>query len=112
MFGQAVGGRMKDVPKGTKAKPTPRMPDGKPDLGNGKALGIKHCREPNRNRPPGSGRSPVEKRFVAPFLPWAKEYYDKAQDNLAKDDPESRCLPPGTPRMQATPFPFQIYPAS
>ena len=41
MFGQAVGGRMKDVPKGTKAKPTPRLADGKPDLGNGAVPGIR-----------------------------------------------------------------------
>jgi hypothetical protein len=28
---------------------------------------------------------------------------------LGIEDPEARCLPPGIPRMQATPFPFQIY---
>ena len=110
MFGQAVGGRMKDVPKGTKAKPTPRLADGKPDLGNGTGAWnpntVANLTGTGRQ---GPGRSPVEKRFVAPFLPWAKEFYDKAQNNLAKDDPESRCLPPGIPRMMATPFPFQIY---
>jgi hypothetical protein len=29
--------------------------------------------------------------------------------SLSKDDPEGLCLPPGIPRMMATPFPFQIF---
>jgi hypothetical protein len=110
MFGQVVGGRMNDVAKGTKAGPTPRMPDGKPDLGNGKgAWNPRTVANMTGTGRQGPNRSPVEKRFGAPFLPWAKKFYDEAQANLAKDDPESRCLPPGIPRMQATPFPFQIY---
>jgi hypothetical protein len=110
VFGQAVGGRMQDVPKGTKAGPAPRMPDGKPDLGNGSgAWNPRTVANLTGTGRQGPARSPVEKRFEHPFLPWAKAFYDKAQDNLAKDDPESRCLPPGIPRMMATPFPFQIY---
>lgn len=107
---QAVGGRMKDVPKGTKAGPAPRLPDGKPDLGNGKgAWNPNTVANATGTGRQGPNRSPVAKRFEAPFQPWAKEYYAKAQDNLAKEDPEARCLPPGIPRMQFTPFPFQIY---
>jgi hypothetical protein len=51
----------------------------------------------------------VEKQVDVPMLDWTKAYYEKAQDNLGVDDPEARCLPPGIPRMQATPFPFQMY---
>jgi hypothetical protein len=107
---QAVGGRFNDVAKGTKAGPVPRLPDGKPDLGNGKGAWnprtIVNLAGIGRQ---GPARSPVEKVIEIPFLAWSKEYYEKAQANLAVDDPEARCLPPGIPRMQATPFPFQIY---
>jgi len=43
------------------------------------------------------------------FLPEAKKIYQQRNSNLSKDDPEAWCLPPGIPRMMATPFPFQIY---
>ncbi|MEP6961352.1 MAG: hypothetical protein ABI995_04700 [Acidobacteriota bacterium] len=109
-YGQAVGGRLADVAKGTKAKPTPRLPDGHPDLGNGKGVWnprtVVNLSGGGRQ---GPARSPVDKIVDIPFLPWSKAYYEEAQNNLAKDDPESRCLPPGIPRMTATPFPFQIY---
>ena len=54
-------------------------------------------------------RSPVEKIVDVPFQPWAKAVYEERQANLQKYDPESRCQPPGIPRMMATPFPFQIF---
>ena len=105
-----VGGRIADPPKGTPVGPTPRLPDGRPDLGNGKGAWnprtIVNLAGVGRQ---GPARSPVEKVIELPFLPWAKAYYEEAQANLAKDDPEALCLPPGIPRMTATPFPFQIY---
>lgn len=105
-----VGGRIPDLPKGTVAGPTPRLPDGKPDLGNGKGAWnprtIVNLAGVGRQ---GPARSPVDKVIDIPFLPWSKAYYEEAQANLGKDDPEARCLPPGIPRMTATPFPFQIY---
>jgi hypothetical protein len=92
------------------AKPTPRLPDGHPDLGNSKGSWD----------PPGvgdmagtgggqAGTAKPEKKIDVPFLPWAKKQYDEVNDNLTKDDPEAFCLPPGIPRMYATSFPFQIY---
>jgi hypothetical protein len=94
----------KDVP------PAPRLPDGRPDLGNSKGSW----------NPPGvgdmagtgggsAGSAKPEKVVDVPFLPWAKTAYDQRNANLAKDDPEGFCLPPGGPRLFATAFPFQIY---
>jgi hypothetical protein len=43
-----------------------------------------------------------------PFQPWAEKVYHEHKDNISKDDPEARCLPPGVPRMSTTPYPFRI----
>ncbi|MEP7353503.1 MAG: hypothetical protein ABI824_09765 [Acidobacteriota bacterium] len=109
--GGPVGGRLPDAPKSEKPpKPTPRLADGHPDLGNGKGTWnprtVVNLSGGGRQ---GPARSPVERQVEIPFLPWSKAYYEKAQANLAIDDPEARCLPPGVPRMTATPFPFQIF---
>ena len=43
-----------------------------------------------------------------PFLPWAAAFYDYNQANAMKYDLEGMCLPPGGPRMFATPYPMEI----
>ncbi len=45
---------------------------------------------------------------VAPFLPWAKAVYEYRQRTLLKDDPLTRCLPPGGPRQFQMPNGFQF----
>jgi hypothetical protein len=45
---------------------------------------------------------------VAPFQPWAKAVYEYRQRTLLKDDPLTRCLPPGGPRQFHTPHGFQF----
>jgi hypothetical protein len=45
---------------------------------------------------------------VAPFLPWAKSVYEYRQRSLLKDDPITRCLPPGGPRQFQTANGFQF----
>ena len=45
---------------------------------------------------------------VAPLQPWAKAVYLYRQRTLLKDDPLSRCLPPGGPRQFQTPHGFQF----
>jgi hypothetical protein len=75
--------------------PTPRTPDGKPDLSG--------------NWQPNAIRENVDlvgTGVEVPMLPWAKELYDKRKAALGKDDPEARCLPPGVPRMTTTPYPW------
>ena len=43
-----------------------------------------------------------------PFLPWAAAVYNYNARNLSKYDPEGYCLPPGGPRLMATPYPMEI----
>ena len=58
----------------------------------------------------GGGRRPRrrEVRAVVPFQPWAAAVYDYNSKNESKYDPEGYCLPPGGPRMMATPYPAEI----
>jgi hypothetical protein len=45
---------------------------------------------------------------VAPFQPWAKAVYEYRQRSLLRDDPLTRCLPPGGPRQFQMPNGFQF----
>jgi len=45
---------------------------------------------------------------VAPFLPWAKALYEYRQRRFLRDDPYSRCVPPGGPRQFQMPNGFQF----
>src|SRR5262245_21656178 len=105
-----IAGRIPDIPPGTKAGPTPRLPDGRPDLGNGKGAWnprvIANLAGTGRST---RDRSPIEKIVEVPFEPWAKTVYEERNASLSFDDPEGKCLPPGIPRLYATPFPFQVY---
>jgi hypothetical protein len=105
-----VAGRIPDPPASLKPGPTPRLPDGRPDLGNGKGAWnprvVANLSGTGRST---RDRSPVESIVDVPFQPWAKTLYDERLANLSIDDPEAKCLPPGIPRLYATPFPFQIY---
>jgi len=90
------------------AGPAPRLPDGRPDLGNGKGAWNPRVIA-NLAGVGDPGRSPVETIVDVPFQAWAKAVYEQRQADLQQHDPESRCLPPGIPRLMATPFPFQIF---
>ena len=98
--------------------PPPRLPDGHVDLGNGKGawspVVIKDLTghgygDTNLQNATKRGPQLVEKVVEIQMLPWAQKFFQVADGNLSKDDPEGFCLPPGIPRMHATPFPFQIY---
>jgi hypothetical protein len=41
-------------------------------------------------------------------MPWSAAVYDYNSQNLSKYDPEGYCLPPGGPRLMATPYPMEI----
>jgi hypothetical protein len=73
--------------------PTPRLPDGKPDLAGVWSGG----------GPVGDLADGVAKGETIPLLPEAKTIMDARQ---AKDDPEANCLPTGIPRI--APYPWRI----
>jgi hypothetical protein len=105
-----IAGRLPD--RVIKGKPgaAPRLPDGKPDLGNGRGSWNPRILENIAGVGPGAPeRRAVEKVIDVPFQPWARQLYDTRIADLQKDDPEARCLPPGIPRLYQTPFPFQIF---
>jgi hypothetical protein len=73
--------------------PTPRLPDGHPDLS-----GVWQGGGPVGDL--AQGLAPGE---TIPLLPAAKALMDKRQ---SKDDPEANCLPTGIPRI--APYPWRI----
>jgi len=73
--------------------PTPRLPDGRPDLSGVWSGG----------GPVGDLADGVAKGETIPLLPEAKKIMDARQ---AKDDPEANCLPTGIPRI--APYPWRI----
>jgi hypothetical protein len=56
----------------------------------------------------GGGRGGAKSEPWVPFQPWAAGVYDYNSKNQSKYDPEGYCLPPGGPRMMATPYPAEI----
>ena len=109
-------------PAATPPEPTPRLADGTPNLGRvpgekgvwnvpyiqnmadratGRAAGPAAAN-------PGGGRGGARSEPHIPFQPWAAAVYDYNSANESKYDPEGYCLPPGGPRMMATPYPMEI----
>src|SRR6516165_5226515 len=117
-------------------QPTPRLPDGTPNLGrvpgekgvwnvpyitnmgmrlvddNGKSLApaVDPAAGRGRGAPlgggegtAGGGRGGAKSEPWVPFQPWAAAVYDYNSVNQSKYDPEGYCLPPGGPRLMATP---------
>jgi len=106
-------------------QPTPRLADGTPNLG--RVAGEKGIWElpyitnmaqtspdapPRGQRPaatlPGGGRGGAATEPWIPFMPWSAAVYNYNSLNESKYDPEGYCLPPGGPRMYATPYPMEI----
>jgi len=108
-------------------EPTPRLADGTPNLGrvpgekgvwavpyvtnmaarviqfDGTPADVEGVPSSGRGARGGSASEPH-----IPFLPWAAAMYDYNSANESKYDPEGYCLPPGGPRMMATPYPMEI----
>jgi hypothetical protein len=77
--------------------PAPRLADGKPDLTGPWA--------PNAI---AENVNLVGIGVQVPFKPEAEALYKSRIARLGKDDPEARCLPPGVPRLNTTPYPFRF----
>lgn len=113
-----VASKKKAAPVATK-EPAPRWPDGQVRLGpapgkkgywgaaSASAL-VENKGAPIPMNDEGLLRNLADADRVAPFLPWAKAVYEYRQRTLLKDDPFTRCLPPGGPRQFHTPYGFQF----
>jgi hypothetical protein len=88
--------------------PAPRTADGKSDFSG--MWDIEH----NRPCPPGGCLDFfIGEEFVnigwslkggLPYQPWARELVRERMEQLGKDDPVSRCLPPGIVKTHTTPL--------
>ena len=56
----------------------------------------------------GGGRGGAKSEPRVPFMPWSAGIYNYNSANNSKYDPEGYCLPPGGPRLMATPYPMEI----
>ena len=106
------------------AEPTPRLPDGTVNLGRTSAdldgnwdlQYIQNMADRVANRPQsgarggarGGPRGGAASEPWIPFLPWSAAVYNYHSKNESKYDPEGYCLPPGGPRLFATPYPMVI----
>lgn len=80
------------------AAPTPRTPDGKPDI-----TGIW-----DPARPYFLNIAKDLKESDIPYRPWAAALYKHRRDTESKEDPTGNCIPGGVPRADAVPYPFKI----
>jgi uncharacterized protein DUF6152 len=112
---KASGKRLFDVPAARpggagRAAPAPRWPDGHVRLGpapgqkgywaaTGAHALIESTAANVRMNDEGLLANLSDADRVAPMLPWAKAIYLHRQRTLLKDDPITRCMPPGGPRQ-------------
>src|SRR5499425_2375414 len=99
-------------------EPTPRLNDGTVNLGRSRGEKgvwglpvIANFAQVAAGAPAGfrgNLRSGAAAEPHIPFQPWAAAVYNYNSMNLSKFDPEGYCLPPGGPRLMATPFPMEV----
>lgn len=78
--------------------PTPKTPDGKPDL-SGIWLSSRAKFNLAQSLKPGD---------AVPFTPEGKAIFSERRENLSKDDPSARCLPTGITLRPTLATPFKI----
>jgi hypothetical protein len=123
----AISGQQPPAP----SAPVPRLADGRPNLGRlpgekgvwnvpyiqnmaDRVIGVPRAAARGGGAPASAGadgaggRGGARSEPQVPFLPWAAAIYDYNSANVSKYDPEGYCLPPGGPRMFATPYPMEI----
>ena len=80
------------------AAPTPRKPNGQPDLSGIWQVNGKFLQDIAADLKPGD----------IPYQPWAEALFAERQTGArGKDDPAARCIP-GMPKLTALPYPFKI----
>jgi len=87
-------------------KPLAPQPEGRGGRGGGRAGGAPLGGGEGGGG--GGGRGGAKSEPWVPFQPWAAAVYDYNSKNQSKYDPEGFCLPPGGPRLMATPYPAEI----
>lgn len=85
----------------------PRLSDGRPNL---QGLWIVNMPVPQVE---GSDKvstagPPPRRGELPPYQPWAAERMKQLAADINHNDPQIRCLPPGVPRVQTWPWPFEI----
>jgi len=118
-------------PSAAPPAPAPHFPDGTPNLGRDpgekgiwnvpwvRNMGLRIDKTEAGTDLPSSGgvvglvghdlkRDGSRFEPLVPFMPWSAAVYDYNVANESKYDPEGYCLPPGGPRMMATPYPMEI----
>jgi len=125
---QGAGARGRgNAPNPAVSEPTPRLPDGSINLGrapndvdgNWSLPYIRNMADQVLNRGGNRGaaapaaanagaRGGAASEPWIPFLPWSAAIYNYHSKNESKYDPEGYCLPPGGPRLYATPYPMVI----
>ena len=117
--GAKVFAALNKKPAPAPAEPAPRWPDGHVRLGpppakkgywstTGSSALVERGNPPIRMNGEGLLSNLADAGRVAPFQPWAKAVYEYRQRTLLKDDPFTRCLPPGGPRQFQIPYGFQF----
>ena len=109
-----------------RVEPAPRLADGTPNLGRVPGekgvWDVPYIQNMGIRIPAADGKTAAERGTVTesggrggakaepdvPFLPWARGIYDYNSKNNSKYDPEGFCLPPGGPRLMATPYPMEF----
>jgi hypothetical protein len=90
-----------DRPAKAAPLPTPRLPNGKVNLGGDGIWDQPWITDFGKQLVGGPDAK-------IPYLPWSQAMYDYNKSNQVAYDPQGFCLPPGGPRMFGTPYPSEF----
>jgi hypothetical protein len=80
--------------------PTPRRPDGKPDLTGSWS--------PDDNRYLTNIAADLKPEDV-PLQPWARKLFEERKDGShSREDPDAHCLPQGVPKIDSVQYPWKL----
>jgi hypothetical protein len=87
-------------------EPTPRLPDGKVDLGGDGIWELPWVTNLSKRVIDAKTKAPTPDAI--PYLPWARAMNAYSTKTKSAYDPQGFCLPPGIPRAFGTPYPAQF----